>query len=360
MQINKTNIITFLTANHWKFVGENDLFVKYKAPPSIDIRDYIIEIPKSTESKGAQQHMVRIVNNLSILYPSLEGIDSQYILIDKKTIMSTRVADNDTQNGTIAFDKLRNLYYYQSRILKQAATFAVSKKQIFGEAKSEVKELLGKSRALQTEKGSYVTKLLLPSDEEFLFDEINIGDISGKVIGSLDFLNKEIYSTELAKIDESFVEQYSDVLNIDLYSEIYNLFWKPKINNIDVSFNSLSQDSFIRMEHMLNEKKRNHFRLFIKKAKGILMKQEPLSAFGYINKLSSSDPKTDSNNYIELVADVANIEQKIKVYLNKEDYHNAVEAHGDRKYVKVSGLADHLKSQYIIRNVEGFDIGPSI
>jgi hypothetical protein len=355
MDIKNKHIIDFLSARNWRKIDDNKFFIVFEAPSSLQLQGYTIQVPKEDTSIGAKKYLNRVMENISSIYPNLLDRDSEYVLIDKKTILSTRVHDNDTINGTISFDRLRNIYYYQSRILKQAVTFAVSKKQIFGEAELEVKELLDKSRALQTEEGSFITKVLLPSNEEFLFREVNVDKVSDTILNTLDYVNRDIMSTDTSAIDKNYIKEHDEVLNIELLREIYNIIKHPNAVNIDFGFNSVTGEKFCKMRQ-LTTKKIGHFNKFIKKSKAILMEEEPLTAIGSISKLYSKNISTDSNNYVELSAVISNVEHKIKVYLNSDNYLEAVEAHSELKKVKIVGLAKHLKSQYIVSKVDEFSI----
>ena len=161
-------IKSYFTSRNWIIAREGKMFYYFSPPADLNFpQDFLIEIPKSNNNPDSFDNYIRrLITELSEILPNDSNIDDLNILFSKEnSILKYRIFDSDNYDGTISFQKHIDSLDIFKKVLSQAVTFATTSKPIFGDAKLEVESYLNRCRSLQTEKGSYVTKIEIPNDK---------------------------------------------------------------------------------------------------------------------------------------------------------------------------------------------------
>ena len=103
---------------------------------------------------------------------------------------------------------------------------------------------------MQTEKGSFVAKIQLPSKELIkdseLFDreEIFSEEINRKLSEVLTFVNQNIFEGD-TQVTEEYLMENETKINIKLFKNIKLFFEKANLKNIDFSFHNIANSETI-------------------------------------------------------------------------------------------------------------------
>jgi hypothetical protein len=352
------NILTFFKSRGWQELNRTNLFAEYSPPSTLGLpENYIIEIPTVSNKNGFEKYIDNLLDILVDIDPSYLSEDDYKIIFSKKhTIVSLRIIDQDTEYGSIKLERHIDSLDSIRKMYSQAVTFVSSRKPIFGNAKEEVKSFLDSCRALQTEKGSYVTKIEIPSAEQnSLFSSVNTDEVNKKLFSILEFVNSEVIKRKVPIIvNEKHIIEYSEFINYETLISIKDLFTKVKINDAEFEMNSYSDNKIIHTEKILPKIK--YFNLYIKEVKDILLKDTVVEFTGFIKKLSSQSPKYAIRNLAILETEISNTKNHITIYLNNARYIEAIEAHKNERPVKVRGKVKQGQRRYVIQEVEEFDV----
>jgi hypothetical protein len=356
----KENLIFgFLQSRGWEFMKEGNLFNYFSPPKELQLpSDFAIEIPKYTKDKDAFDNYIRkLIKELSgILFNDTNEDDLDVLFSKDDSVLKYRIFDAETLNGTIPFQKhLESLEAFK-KVLSQAVTFKATNQPIFGAAKFEVDSYLNRCCSLQTEKGSYITKLSIPNGE--IYSAISVLDtrsINNKLFDVFEFIKEEVFNTKAQiEIDENYLQDISEYLNYELFYSIRDLYNKPTINNIELQLSSI--ESFRRVETTKVQSRIPYFNRYLREIKNLLLELVPLEAIGYIKRLSSTSPLHSSNNEVLIDAEIANNVETIKVILDSEEYIHAIEAHKHEWPVRIKGKARQGKTRLSIKELESFEI----
>ncbi|NMM47930.1 hypothetical protein [Marinigracilibium pacificum] len=352
-------IIEFLSSRGWEFIREGSLFNYFSPPELLNLPvDFEIEIPKYSKGKsGFDYYINNLIKELSsILFFDTKSDDLSILFSKDDSILKYRIFDAETLDGTIPFQKhLESLEGFK-KVLSQAVTFEITKQPIFGAAKFEVDSYLNRCRALQTEKGSYVTKLSIPNGE--IYSTVSVLDANGintKLFDVFEFIEDEIFNTKTQiEINENYIQDISEFLNYELFHSIKDLYSKPQINNIELQLSSVKQ--FRKVQTTKVQSRIPYFNRYLREIKNLLLELVSLEATGFIKRLSSTSPLHSSNNEVLIVAEIANTQETIKVILDSEEYIEAIEAHKHEWAVRIKGKARQGKTQLSIKELELFEI----
>jgi hypothetical protein len=351
-------IKAYFSSRGWTMAREGNRFV-YFAPPANETypQDYSLEIPKSDDLQGFDNYILRLIDELKEILPEAPNNDDLKILFSRQnSILKLRVFDSDTLDGTIGLTKHIESLDSIKKILSQAVTFVVSNKPIFGEANFEVTNYLNNCRALQSEKGSYITKIEVPDFiQEFTISKVDTSNVTQKLFDVLEFVEEEIFSTKKEpEINENYISENKAYINYELLLAIKDVYSKSRINNIQ--YQMFSKSTFRTVETVKVQTRIKYFTSYLKKIKTSLLQITAIEVVGKIKKLTSMAPMHSPTNEIFIDVITNNEKQQIKIILDSEQYLQAIEAHKNENKIRVKGKAKQVKTMLIIDDVEKFEV----
>src|SRR5579863_6586043 len=248
-------VIDFLQSRGWIMEEQGKRFNAYRAPVVLDLpTDFRIELPKTDHSSAGMEIYLRgILSVLKDLYQNYKEEDFLILLANRDSILSTRIMDEDTRDGTIQFNKLSKIYDLQKKILKQSVSFLLTRQPIFAEAKIQADLFIENSRSLPTAKGSFITKLQLPETIINQDAPPSAGAVVDQVFKSIDFIQKEVVNMQVEKIDKAYVESHQEYINIELLSSINNFYKGAQIDHVEFSFYNNKQEAFVETDGLLHK-----------------------------------------------------------------------------------------------------------
>jgi len=350
MSLKVKNIRSFLEHRGWKLVRNGSSIVEYKPPKGLGISEgYLFQVPVNEHKKGFDDFVKRLINILVNIYEDEFTEDDLMIIFSSdNSILSFRISDNDTQHGSIKLSRVRTNIDGIYKVLQQIVTFISTGKPIFGSAKKEVGSYLDSCRYLQTQKGSFITKFELPLIPVNILEPSIVAD---KLFYILDFIVEEAINKDILEIDNNYIEEHKDCINVELFIAIHNVFKMVKFSNASLALLNQTQTKKFDMQQI--NKKINHFGEFTKRVKDLLLEDVPLEAIGFVYNLHSNDPKASGE--VSIQAEIANEKHIIKVFLKDENYGLAIEAHKLGRNVRIKGIAKQAKENYYIKEAEEFE-----
>ncbi|MBJ6117815.1 hypothetical protein JAO76_06415 [Pontibacter sp. BT310] len=358
MEYKSKYIIDFFESRGWEQNNEGNLFLSLTPPHYLGLpQDYLLEVPKDDQKPGFAKYIDNILPLLNDIHNDhLNEDDLKTIFSTQDSIVNFRIIDTDTEDGSIQFQRFIDSLESIKKIFSQVVTYVASNKLIFGQAKQEVGAFLKSCRALQTQKGSFVTKFEIPNVELFTtINKINTGEINVKLFDTIDFIKHEIFiSKNIPEITDSYLVDNLQNINVELFQSIRDFYKKSHINNAEFQLNSNYQYREILTERV--QPRIKYLDHYIKSLKQYLLTRQPLEAVGYVRKLSSLSPLHSNRNEVFIEAEIANNKETIKVTLDSENYAQALEAHRNEWPIKVVGMAQQTKKMYFISDLESFVI----
>ena len=222
-----TKIVTFLENRDWTIKEITDKFFHLYPPVEFDIDpNFSISVPVSLDKVDTKSFTKNILEIISDFY-SLTIDDLLLILKNDKTVLKVRVYDEETFNGQISLGRFEELIDKLKAILTDTASFVIDDSITSKRTPNESHKYLNLCNFLQTEKGSFVAKIELPSkeiikDKDLFKPEISSEEINDRLSNVLQFVNDDIFNTEIANdVSEEYLLENGEKLNIKLLNVLY-------------------------------------------------------------------------------------------------------------------------------------------
>lgn len=351
-------VADFFRTRGWTQVREGNLFLYFSPPQVLGLpSDYILELPKDDQKQGYSNFIDTNIFIIEEFYRDEMNVDDLRVFFSTDdSVFRFRIVDKDTKDGSIQFVRYIDSLEGIKKVLSQSVVFVSSQKPIFGNAKFEVESFLGRCRALQTQKGSFVTKLEVPNDDIYTaINRINTTEVNNKLFDVLEFLNEEIIMPPMfSEVNENYIADNIKYINVELIQSIRDLYYKTQINNAEYQLNSNIFHKKVLTERV--QPRLKYLNKYIQDIKSILLNTTPLEAIGRVKKLASPAPLHSNRNEVILDVEIANNKETIKATLRSEEYLLAVEAHKNEWAVKIKGKARQTKTMYVIQELEEFYI----
>lgn len=358
MRFKEEYIVKYFTSRGWQIAREGRLFKYFTPPSSLNLpNDYLLEIPKEEGNTGFDNYVSRLIYDLDEMLHKENSVEDLKILFSKEnSILKYRIFDADNSDGTIGFQKHIDSLDVFKKVLSQAVTFAVTEKPIFGEARFEVESYLNRCRALQTERGSYTTKIEIPNDTIFsAISKFETSHINNKLFDVIEFVQSEIIDAKQdIQLSENIIQDNINYINFELLQAIKDIYSKTSINNIE--YQLASNTSFRQVETTKVQPRIPIFNKYLRNLKKLLLDTVPLEAIGYVKRLASPAPLHSTKNEIIIDAEISNNKETIKIILRSEEYLEAIEAHKNEWPINIKGMARQGKTTLTIYDLEKFEV----
>ncbi len=349
------SIIEFLSRRGWQKTNSDSLYHYFIPPNNLGFASSTqIQIPKIDKTKGAQQQLAILIELVASLYQNVSFSDLRLLFSKPNSIFLTRIIDSETEKGFIGINRLNSIIEYEKRLIQNAVIFVHTSKPIFGDAKEQVEDYLENTMVLPTSKGSFVTKIALPNEGIHKLSDSNTEIVSSRLLDVFEFVDREVNTVNLDKIDSSFVTQYSDLINIELLRTVNGLYRRGALH--DVEFSMINESLEKTMSIIDIQKKVGKLSKFIKKTHAVILDSIQITVVGLITSLKSRNVETDGGNEVRFEAEYQNETFKFSVRLDKSSYLQAVDAHKAKMKLHISGFAKQSHSGYIFSEVTQFRV----
>lgn len=350
----------FLVERNWTLFKVGERFSQYKPPNDLGLEaQYALTIPKDTSAPDSAEFLTKTVETLSIIH-DLSNEQLRAVLTNASTIVSIRLVDPETQFGSIPFVQFEGLIDRLKKTLQDTAAFVLTDLPILGTEPPAASDYLSQCRFLQTEVGSFVANVQLPTEQVLetadLFkvapttaEEVNrkLEDVLGFIVGPVFSADESIFSSQA-------IEQYADLLNVDVLRDIAEMFRRTNSREVQFSFlDARSQASY--STGLLTVEKLERFERFIMYAREQLGAETWLDITGKIVELRSRDPNSN-HNYVMVQTVLEDKPTNIAFTVAKADYFYATQAHVKKQTVRVVGRAARMRTQLRIRDLELFQV----
>lgn len=354
------NIISFLIHRDWFLSETGGQFYVMIPPKHFNLPDsFSLYVPKEEDRVDSINFIENVIEIISEFY-SLTFDDLNSLLKSESTILKVRIHDDKTKDGIISLNRFEEVVDSIRSILRDTASFVIDKSVTSTRVPEEVSKYLNLCNFLQTEKGSFVAKIQLPSKELIkeseLFDrgKVYSEDINLKLIEILNFISTDILEGEINKPSEEFLIENESKINIKLYKDIENFFDKADLKNIDFSFHNIHYSNVLENQNITKQKlyKLNQF---VENIEAHSYEIGEFTLRGKIVGLKSKDPDGLKNNVI-YTALHDNTALTVTANLDSELYKLAIEAHKLKQNIVISGVVKKTKSRARFIEITAFSV----
>jgi hypothetical protein len=353
------SIREFLRSRGWKLARSGHTFDRYSPPAELGVeKDFWISVPKgSLSAPAAERHFASISKVLAQVY----GWDSDNMerAVDLHgTVLSIRLSDDDvTKEGALPLRAFESILGSLRELLQNIADFSTSNLPFVGSATEAASSFIESCLFLQTERGSFITRIEIPSDlvlkqPDLLQSGVTARDATIRLATVLDFVKNQVMAGDNVIYEEDFIVTATDVLNVDVLSDVAHLFEHVGQRELSFHFSRSDYEKVVTPGHIDNAdlSKLSNYIAYVRDK---LSEEVVLNTVGSVVQLRSRNLEGDKN-YVTLADQENRAQLPIVVGLDKERYLIALEAHRESRPIRIRGTGIKLKTQVSILQLDYF------
>jgi len=139
LNINTEILLNFVINRGWLLFNENEKFYFLKPPTHFEFSDdFSFQIPRISQTVDYERFLLNSIQIIADIY-ELNDDDLVKIIEYESEILSIRIVDKDTLDGSISFSRFENLIEKIKSILLSTASFVISKDPLFTKSLNEAK-----------------------------------------------------------------------------------------------------------------------------------------------------------------------------------------------------------------------------
>jgi len=349
----------FLLSRGWRSVRAGERFERFKPPADLRLgENFWVSLPSGSVAQSAASTYLSKVNEvLSQIYGwSPDNLDRA--LGSHATVLSIRLADDlATREGALPLPDFDDLISRMRSLIADCAEFVVSDLPFVGRDVEPAEAFVNSCLMLQTEKGSFVARIELPSDltlksGDLLGKPITGRDAAERMASVLAFVNERVLEGDTKIYEDEFLATSNTLVNVDVLGDIEQMLSRLGQREVTFSFLRSDYERTIGVGAVGNEKLEQLSR-YVTFVKEKLADQIALNVTGRVVELRSRDPDSDRNYVTVMSLDRAD-HMPFVLALDKERYVLALEAHREKRPVRVRGLGIKLKTQIKVIDLQEF------
>ncbi|PID89880.1 MAG: hypothetical protein CSA97_05805 [Bacteroidetes bacterium] len=279
------------------------------------------------------------------------------IVSSKSGILSLRLIDPQTEEGVIPLPRQEALLRQMKGVLLSAASYVLDPDPILTHSHKKAKMYVDHCDFLQTQQGSFISRIALPTDLELREGDLFKGEISGQTVnerlmGLIAFLNEEIEKLALPP-DMEYIDEHIAYMNLKLLKSMNAVYEQAKIRDIDFTLQGLDGVRMVQVRNMDGERL-TRLQTFIEQVGELLQTEANTIVRGRVEELKSTNPDGENSSVMIRGWDEQGESVKATAILASEDYKAAVDCHGRNLAVEITGLSKGANGRCKFLRVDSF------
>lgn len=349
-QYSVDSVVSFLKGCNWLQEKANEKFVAYRAPNSM-IDDFVLTVPRHLELKTGV-HLDRIVRTICELYNISDEMSETIFSETGDGTLSIQVVDEITSGGSMPFHVFESHIQELKRILLHNASFCIVNDNLGVAVPEEAETYLNKCEFMQTQKGSFVSRIKLPVGRINIpligLEEIDSSTINNKLVDVLKFVFEKV-TTGIVAFSRPSIDEYSSLINVKLLTDISNFLKRTNAETINFYYKQARSLTRTIQSGIVDESAYEHLDKYIEFVGNALSVPIEIDSWGKVVELKSHDVKSQKN-YIVVNRNGRGV---LPIHINSltnEQYDVALEAHRSNRHIHIMGRA--LQRKHYLRMFE--------
>ncbi|WP_157887195.1 hypothetical protein [Hymenobacter sp. PAMC 26628] len=347
---NLNSILGFLKGNRWQLEKLNEKFIAYRAPDNV-ISDFVLTLPRKVP-QDRDMKLARVVETISSLYDISDEMAETLFSEGDTNTLSIQISDEITSYGSIPFHVFEAHIQELRRMLLHNASFCIVNDALGVDVPEEAETYLNNCEFLQTQKGSFVSRIRLPEGNLVApligVEALNSQAINNKLVDVLSFVFEKV-TTGIVSFDKRAIDQNLALINVKLFTDISNLLKRTNAESINFYYKQEQSDTRAIQSGIVDGAAYDNLDRYINFVQDSLSSPVDIDSWGKVVELKSHDVN-GQRNYIVINRNGRGVLPLHISSLNNEQYETALEAHRSSRQVHIAGRA--LQRKYYLRVFE--------
>jgi len=267
----------------------------------------------------------------------------------------TRFVDSTIRNGSMP---LSSLVAYSSSI--QAGLYKSAKFKLGDDSKENnliAQKFANECLFMQTEEGSFIAKIEVPNivlKQRDLFggESLASAEVCSALFSGVQFINMKILGSDEDFDTSEYLADVITLFDIELLKSLTEMLIDPGMDSIEFAV-EIGPQRRTSSTGMLSSEKKKRLKDFFDFVCQQLRGENGLDVSGAIVELRSRDPE-GNKNYIRVVTEFHGDRTFVSATLTNEQYQRAVDAHKQKRQVRIKGNGLRLKTQVRMNGIVEF------
>lgn len=352
---------TFMLDAGWTQIRQARGLIFYSPPESLGIKGkYTIAIPEDAERQSVSSLIHDAADSLVQIYGygqigDLLNRAASLSDLDRSTRIVSRFFDDSTRSGAIPLTSLAAYASGMEHTLYRSAKYRLGAES--GAADLAARQFAKDCLFLQTSVGSFIAKVEIPptvlrQPDLFGAPSLDSTEVTSSLFSAIQFINEVILGSEAAFDDDDTLYNAIALFDVELLSAIADVIVSPEMSVIEFTF-ELGNRVRMTSTGWLSTEKRNRLKAFVAFITEQLRGEDKIDISGTIIELRSRDPDGD-RNHIRVAADFYGDRTFFTATLTNAQYQIAVDAHRNKRSVRITGRGTRLRTQVRITEIKSF------
>jgi hypothetical protein len=351
----------FLNESGWRQGRQARGMTFFYPPESLGIEGkYSVALPDSTAKAsvgsllhGAASSLVEIYGYGSI--GDLLNRAASFSDLSQPTRLVTRFIDDATRRGVMP---LASLASYASSIeagLYRSAKFKLGTET--NETRLIAQRFAKDCLFMQTEQGSFIAKVEVPhtvlkQGDLFGGEPLFSTEVCSSLFSAIQFLNERILGDDGSFETPEVLRNAIALFDVEMLESLTKVVISPEMETIEFSL-ELGTQVRASSTGWLSDDRKSRLKEFLDFIRDQLQGEDDLDVSGSIVELRSRDP--DGNkNHITVVSMFHGDRTFVSATLSNEQYQRALDAHRNKRRVRLKGNGTRLKTQIRMTELTDF------
>lgn len=343
-QIRLNEVCDFLEKHNWLKIASGDRRIIYRAPDELGFAEqYDLGLPANLNFLDFDESLDRCINFIAEIY-EISSHEVCRMVKAEDTILSVRLMGEKTSNGTFPINSMKDVLDNVTNAIRNAANFVAFNSDNTETSSSRVDEFIKKCSFLQTEIGSFIIKIRIPSNEilkegNLIENSVYSDAVGNEISSAISFVNNEIFNGDDSIENDEYIANNYHKHSSKTLSNISSILEKSDVDKIEFSFtkNNVSNCK-IEMESFKG-KKLQKLKSFVERLEKVKRNIINIDVEGKIVKLESLNPESNDHHLTVLFKDDSKDKYLRFSIIDYEKYKKSVEAHLNGNDVRVKGEA---------------------
>ena len=351
----------FLTEAGWRQGRQARGLTFFYPPESLGIQGkYSVALPEDPSKSSVASLLHGAANSLVEIYGygslgDLLNRAASFSDLSLPTRLVTRFVDATTNRGAMPLASLTAYRNSMESGLYRSAKFQLGVET--KEAKLIAQRFVRDCLFLQTERGSFIAKVEVPhmvlrQGDLFGGEPLVSTEVCSSLFSAIQFLNEKVLGDDGSFESPEILSDAITLFDVELLESLTKVLVGPEMETIEFSLEIGSQ---MRMSSTgwLSEDRKNRLKEFLDFIRDQLRGESDLDVSGSIVELRSRDPE-GNKNYIRVVSQFHGDRTFISATLTNDQYQRALDAHRNKRLVRLRGNGTRLKTQIRLTEVTEF------
>lgn len=356
------NLTGFLTQHGWILDREKAGLRYFRPPHDLGLTKFLLALPIDPRRQGGDTFVLAAVDALSELYRSnfssfYDDLAANTELGDSTTI-SVRFIGESTAAGTIPLTAMALFLENMEGSLYEAAKFKLGTTD--PAAVDAAERLTRESHFLQTERGSFVARVEVPAlvlrQPQLLLDAppaVVAAEVCSSLFSAIDFLTDRILKSEEDYETEEALAHALALFDATYVDSLSKLLLAAEVDETEIAMFVGAQRRTTSTGPLLPARTAR-LKQYVKFIRDHLHGEDGIDVRGTIVELRSRDPHGNKNHVLILASHHGN-NTFFSATLNNDQYGEALEAHKNKRAVRLTGRGMRLKTQVRMIEVQTFE-----